>query len=163
MLNATELIVPERFDILAKVLFARHRVLQTKCLFFELLYREHINVFNGGWEYPGTKTSTNEFVRSFGQLIESIKKEGFQSGCEVPINSHNLPINGAHRIAACYVLGIPVPINTKTHYSTKSPRYNYAFFRTHRMHVSTGLNQVFSDRMALEFCKIHKDTRIITM
>jgi hypothetical protein len=143
-------LIPERFDIVAKYLYAKYQDLGVQTDFHKQLYDEHIRVFNGGWEHPGTKNTVADFRYCFDELLKSLKVHGFDSTVSVvPIARNGIPWNGAHRIAACIWLGIEP--QTRIVHDRDGPSYDSQFFATHRLHVPHGLKSEFSTVMALYY------------
>jgi len=153
------LISSNRFDLMAKYLYIKHYNVRNKVLFFTELYKNHIITFNNCWEYPGTKTSIEDFIESFDKIIESIKSSGFIEEYAIPIGLNNTIINGAHRLMTSYFYkkNIHIKIENKTACSL----YNYDFFLNRKDFQS--LDIVYSDSMALEYIKINKNTRIMVV
>ena len=155
------LIRPERFDLLAKIVYCKYHKFKIRTYWHVNLYKQHILVFNGGWEYPGTKKHVDQFILYFNKLIESIKNTGFdQQKSVVQVAKNGVIINGSHRVAICYVYdkNLTVSINMNKQNSTI---YDYNFFRTHKLNIPIGLTEKWSDPMALEYCKIIQETKMI--
>lgn len=162
ILNPINFIVPERFDILAKVIYARYKLMGINSDWATELYKTHIKVFNNGVEIGGSKKTVNDFVTEFNKIIESLKTKGFTNSHEVvPIGNDNIIINGAHRIGIAVALGLNIRCNIQP--AIKATVYDYNFFRTRDRYVSTGLLDIYCNPMALEYCKIHHNTRIVTV
>ena len=116
-INVDSLCLRDRTDIVVKYMYAAQK-LNCAPEFLDgydvdELYRKHIHIRTGGKE-PGDelrKGSLQDFVNQFDRLIESFKNQRFVKGNEVPFSrSNNLPINGAHRMAAALALGCDIPI-----------------------------------------------------
>lgn len=153
-----QLIQCYRFDLMAKLIYAKHRHIVTTTKWYSELYNAHIMVFNGGWEHPGTKkTKIEHFEPEFNKLLDSVSKIN-KNTTAVPIGSNNILVNGAHRIISCYVNNIPVNIFIVQNPGTV---YNYLFFRNYKIHVKTGLLPKYTDPMALEYAKNKKNTHLI--
>lgn len=158
MENALSLITPQRFDLMAKVIYARYRTLGLKTKYHEQLYRTHIKVFNNGLEEA--KRNVDDFVRVFDQLIDSIQRDGFKASGVVPVGNGNVCINGAHRISTCTVLGVPIHVLRQP---KKADVYDATWFLRRKKFLSTGLPGHYADRMALEYCRLKPEVRIITV
>ena len=84
------LIKPERFDLMAKLLYIKNRINNINSPFFIDLYKSHIITFNKAWEHPGTKKNIDDFIKHFNKLINSIKKKGYDSRYPIEIDkNHN--------------------------------------------------------------------------
>lgn len=140
-----------RFDIASKVIFAKHLIKNTKTTFPRETYLENLKVWNNFIEKKPPKNSPGEFISSFKETINSIKEDGFLPGNEIPL-LHGSPINGAHRVAAL------IALNKKAHtrvgdISEGQYLCDYEYFKNKSDFVSGGLNQLYMDEMALEFCR----------
>ena len=166
----TELITPERFDLGAKILYAKYRINGIKTTWHVKLYEQHILVFNGGWEYPGTKTKLCQFTEVFNNMIDHFTDE--KAG-KISVGKNGVIINGAHRVSIAFVKGVSLVLEFKDY---KGCEYNYNFFadrlrygmapRTPKVNqesILPSLDRIYSDEIALEFCRICPSLRIITL
>lgn len=145
-----QFLTPERFDLLAKYIYTKYHDLGIQTNFHQELYDEHIRVFNGGWEFPGTKNTIADFRYTFDELIKSLKVHGFDDNVSVvPLGNNGILFNGAHRVAACLWLGLN--IKTRTLRDRAAPCYDWKFFRTYQLHVPQGLRAELCDTMALQY------------
>lgn len=145
-----------RFDFMAKLLYIKYYNFN-KIEYFKTLYEKHILTFNGGWEYPGTKTNIKQFLKCFDDLIDRIKKNGFDKKYPIPIGNNNVIINGAHRLLICYMLKIE-PIINIIDSEIGCCNYNYQFF-LNRKGDKPKLERKYADTMALEYIKHNKNIR----
>lgn len=146
------LITPQRFDLLAKVIYARFHVLGLETKYHEQLYRVHIKVFNNGVEHDNGKKTVDDFVRAFDATIASMQQHGFKDEFAVPVGNDNVCINGAHRISTCVVLGVPVKL---VRHAKRADVYDANWFLRRKKFLTTGLPRSYADRMALEYCRLH--------
>lgn len=150
-------LIPERFDLLAKYIYVKYQDLGVETSFHRNLYDEHIRVFNGGWEFPGTKTTIDEFRYTFDELIKSLKIHGFDTTVSViPIGKNGIPYNGAHRIAAC--IWFQLEVKTRLLKNRPGSVYDWQFFQTYQLHVPHGLRTEFTDVMALQYALLKSDS-----
>lgn len=160
-----------RFDIFAKYIYVKYNEMNIQSDWHVQLYKQHILVFNGGTErYKNTeeKKSVDEFVFVFNEIIKSIKKYGFDDKIStIPIGKYHgnqkhefILLNGSHRLATCLFFD-KLPNFQKT--LRFAPKYDYQFFQTYKQHVSTGLTIEYTDPMALEFCRLHPDSKIVVL
>jgi len=164
MNNIYEVNFIHRFDLMAKILYVKYRNIN----FFKQLYKNNIETFNGGWEYPGTKINVDEFIKEFDNLIESFRKSKFLEKHSIPLGTNKVIQNGAHRFAISYVYKInPIFTNIKM---TGNINYNHLFFKDRkpkqeswRPKILSGMDQKYMDRMALEFCFNVKNFKIICL
>lgn len=137
-------------------------------IFSNNLYKNNIETFNGGWEYPGTKINVDEFIKEFDKLIESFRKFKFVEKHSIPLGTNKVIQNGAHRLAISYVDKInPIFRNIKM---TGNINYNHLFFKDRnpkqelgRPKILSGMDNKYMDRMALEFCFNVKNFKIICL
>lgn len=159
-----ELIRPERFDLMAKYLYIKNYLNKNPSSFFIDLYKSHINTFNKAWEYPGTKKNIDEFILSFNNLIESIKKNGYDNKSIIEIDSNNILINGAHRLMICYFLNINPNIKKKNKKNYNS-NHNYDFFLNRNNYwrrdneIYENMPIIYTDTIALEYLKIKNNVK----
>ncbi|HFQ5395552.1 TPA: hypothetical protein ACGUP1_004377 [Vibrio vulnificus] len=105
----------KRVDILVKIRLIESYVAEDLELFnyYEDLYLRTIGLFtDGSFIEPGdsNKKSKSDYVSNFLSLYESIKSNGFNFSDGVIPFSHGIPLDGAHRIAVAYVIGLQLPI-----------------------------------------------------
>ena len=140
---AKKLITNERVDIFIKYLYALSIINEDNNTFLESLYCEHIKAFNHFVEADSTgKVGKESFVSNFKNIIESIKRNGFDSNYCIPVSENLIPLDGAHRIAAAAALNLDV---TVVNLELKDEKYNIDFFR------SRGLNESLLDYITTQF------------
>lgn len=115
-----QLIDELRYDIVVKYLYFKHLLGERPNIdpfYYETLYKEHIerrtngierNFYGQQGEEWVNKRTVWDYFKYAKRLLESLKKDGFKEEFAVPIGNNNLPLNGAHRIAACAALNIPL-------------------------------------------------------
>tara|TARA_Y100000593_G_scaffold83418_1_gene157148 strand:+ start:1260 stop:3245 length:1986 start_codon:yes stop_codon:yes gene_type:complete len=148
---AAYLLNSKRFDIAAKLIYAKSYLKDAPDDFAKELYLQHLKVWNNFYEKSPEKRGSESFLRSFNDLLSSIKNKGFHDSGRIPV-INNSAINGAHRIAACIALNK----NLKTYKADPSEgQYfcNYEYFKEKKDFVITGLEEIYLDEMALEFCR----------
>jgi len=156
-----------RFDLMAKLLYIKNFEKNIHSIFYEKLYKEHINTFNKNWEYPGTKVKIEDFIESFNNLITSIKKRGFDKNFPIEVgNLNNTLKNGAHRLMISYYFNLKPDIKN---YKLNCSTYNYDFFLNRNNYwrrdneIYSNLSVKYADRMALEYVKIKKNIRCMIL
>lgn len=148
------LICAERFDLLAKYVYALFWKNNIESKWGENLYCNHIYAFNKYKEEDGSKKEgKHSFLDSFNILLNSIETEGFNNDISVvPISPDNILIDGAHRTAACLAYGKQLKcLQLKAHSSLK---YDYSYF------LNKGMDIKYADYVAFQYCKIVKNTYI---
>ena len=155
-LDAMQLMLnSNRFDVLLKYLFLSIKEQKLEIEWFNKLYKEQINILSGGSyaEGDGTKNNIEDFIVSFEKLINNVKKNGFDSNISIlPINNNNIPIDGAHRLAAAAlcqqkITTVKLPLNTLP--------YNYSLFLDNKFPVE------YADRAAIEYCKLNPKAHLV--
>jgi len=151
-----------RFDIAAKTLYGRHYLKNVEGSFGEELYLQHLRVWNNLIEKEPNKKGCQDFLNSYKTLLDNINKNGFQEEVsKVPIHNSS-PLNGAHRIASCIVLDKEIS-TYEGELIEGQPVCDYKYLKYKRNFVSSGLDELFLDEMALEFCRIKDNVYTITL
>jgi len=143
-----------RFDVPAKVIYARHRHWQVNSNWPVQVYDEHIRAFNGYDERDGTgKKGLKMFLNAFNAVIDSVRTRGFDPDTSViPVSLQGELLEGAHRLAACLVYNKQI---STVKFDFKPWIYDYRFF------LSRGLSPETADAIALEFCRLKKNTHLV--
>lgn len=153
-INAIKFLNAKRFDIPAKLAFARICQMTYDTTFGEELYREHISVFNGFYE-TDEKFGFETFVKDFISILQSIAQGGFSEQTSlVPIDATSTIIDGAHRTAAC------IYYNKFMHVlrcDKLAPIYDYEWFQ------KRGLSVDACDAIALEYIRWSPNCVIVTI
>tara|TARA_B100000214_G_C23969820_1_gene629512 strand:+ start:1059 stop:3062 length:2004 start_codon:yes stop_codon:yes gene_type:complete len=160
--NALHLLNKNRFDIAAKTMYAKAYVEKININFYEELYLAHLKVWNNFYELSPPKSKKEDFIKSFKETIESIYEKGFDNKIsKIPVMNGSA-INGAHRIAAAIVLNKDLEtIETNSGEGQYNASFNY--FKNKSNFVPGGLDQVYLDEMALEYCRRKQNMYTITL
>jgi len=154
-IKAKELIVPERIDLIAKIKYIENRDRGLSSSFINEMYDRHIEAFTlGTYTEAGNslKNSIDRYRKVFDQLIDRIKREGFDEKVSVvPVGRNNVILDGAHRtaIAAYYNLDIPI-----IRFDGITANYDSKNFQ-HRL-----LDESYLDYMVTEYCKLKDNVYI---
>ena len=103
---------PDRFDIVAKYIYAKYREKKFDSDWGERLYSEHLRVWNKFQEkFPRDdirhkvefqKEGLQEYKKSFHEILDSVKSGIFDSKrSPVKVLNDFRLLNGAHRVASC--------------------------------------------------------------
>ena len=158
---------PCRFDLIAKYLYVKSKDKNLNTDFYKELYHKHFITFNGCKELPDitrgekgiTKNNIDDFINSFDNLIENIKKNGFDERFPIPIGNNGVIINGAHRLVTSYYYNIiPKTININEDGNTG---YNYRFFLNRTSNPY--LEGKYADTMALEYINHNPNVRTMVI
>lgn len=147
------LVVPQRADITAKYIYAKHRSWGVKCQFGEQLYYRHLQLWNGFWEFDPPKRSFEDYLNAFNSLLDSVKSNGFNPSYPIPMGSGGVICNGAHRLTACLLYNKQISIEP----CPWTCDYGFDFFR------NCGLETKYLDAMALQYCELKPNSFIIVV
>lgn len=151
LLNAEELILPERIDLMAKLIYIEAKEKSMELSDAIELYTKHIETFScGTFIEPGsdTKKSIEIYIKEFDNLIDSIKVKGFDEQTSlVPIGKDNILIDGAHRcaISAFYKKKLSV-----VKFEKLERNFDTYYFK------DRGLNEKYLDLMSLKYVQNKK-------
>lgn len=148
-----QLVVPQRADIMAKYIYAKHREWDTNCLFGERIYYSHLQCWNGFYEDEPPKNTFADYLNAFNSLLDSVKTVGFDSSHPIPVGRYGVISNGAHRVTASLLYGKEV----STFPLVDERDYGFGFFE------KLGLEPKYIDAMALQYCELKPNTHIIAM
>ena len=149
--NAQTLIVPGRFDLIAKINYIKAYDTGVGLKWAEELYRKHIEAFSQGRE-PGNdeKNSIDAYVKVFNQLISDIKTNGFSENISViPVGAKNEIMDGAHRVSIAAYFNLKLPI---IRFENLHANNNYEFFENQL------LDHKYLDCMAYEYVKLDENS-----
>mgnify|MGYP006197623359 CR=1 FL=1 len=153
--NAIDMLCTERFDIIAKIIYIKYSNRNLKNNFSEILYLNHIKALNNFVEYDRSgKIGKEEFVKTFTNLIHSVEERGFDKSFILPINQSRIILDAAHRTSIAIVKNVFLKTIT-LEYNVESFKFDYLFFR------KRGMKEIDLDFMALEYCLLKSDTRIV--
>lgn len=158
-----QLLSPYRFDVAAKVLYARHKEKGVDSSWGKFVYEHHLDVWGGFTEKFPPKNSVEDFHQSFEDVLKNMKMFGFNEELSyIPVTNNKMLLNGAHRTAAAILYNKPVvckisdlskgQINCSSHY-----------FKNKKDIVKTGLNETVGDSIALEYTRLKKTTYMMTL
>lgn len=154
--EAKELIVPERLDLIAKLKYIEHRENGHSLDFVKALYKAHIEAFsNGSFTEPGndSKNSINKYLNTFNNLIDNIKQNGMDYNISViPVGKNNVILDGAHRVAIAAYFNLKVPIKR---FENLSVNFGVEFFRNQL------LDEKYIDYLVAEYCKFKDNLYLI--
>jgi len=114
IINARDLIVPERLDLMSKKKWIEAYKSNNITQFHEDLYYEDIKVMTNSMfvEFNNIeKNSFDKYKASFINTYENIKKYGFDNMYAIPVGENNAILDGAHRLSCAIAENIQIPIN----------------------------------------------------
>ncbi|MGA4516239.1 hypothetical protein ACPA0F_03060 [Solibacillus silvestris] len=155
-IDAKELIVPERIDLIAKIKYIEYREKGSIPNYIKELYTAHIEAFsNGSYTEPGndSKNTINKYFNVFNNLIDNIKQSGVDNEISViPVGKNNVILDGAHRVAIAAYFNYKVPI---IRFESLYANYGVEFFRNRLLH------QKHIDHLIIEYCKLKGNLNFI--
>ena len=123
--------------------------------FIKELYIAHIEAFSQGlFIEPGNpnKVTIDDYLDTFNNLIDTIKKNGFDlQKSIVPVGKNNIILDGAHRTAIAIYFNIKLPI---VRFENLEVNFNSNFFKQRL------LLDKYVDYLVYEFCKFKNNTYI---
>ncbi len=141
---AQSLLCPTRFDLWAKLFYARNR--KSNPGLARDVYSAHILAFNPDQREPGRddKSSVDDFIAVFDALIDEFERNEFDADRSViPVDENGVILDGAHRVAALAHSGKQVTIARFSGVRAVCD-FDEAYFR------NRGLAQRYCDIIALE-------------
>jgi FkbM family methyltransferase len=154
VVSAQQLIKPQRFDLLIKLIYGRSLIERWNTGWPETLYCEHIAAFNG-FKEDASKIGKDAFVKDFTSLVLDIQLNGYSADQSIiPSDDKGIILDGAHRTAACALLNQSVRVLRTP---KAAPVYNSSWF------TSRGLSSGASDAAALEYISWSPNCRFITI
>lgn len=151
-INPNSLITNSRLDICSKIPLARAWALNRDEKWGRELYLNYLLRIepSSGFSQDESKYSLKDYYKSYRELFESIKNNGFDESRPLPHGKYGI-VNGSHRVAITSVLNQNVSI---THTNDLDHNYDFNFLN------KIGLNDIYKDAMISEFLQIHKNIRI---
>ena len=146
------LINSKRIDIIAKLKYIENIDKQLNCKFYYTLYKRHIDAFTNGtfieWGNE-EKNSINKYVKTFDELIKSIKKGGFDDSISlVPVGNDNVILDGAHRTSVAIYYNKPLKVITL---KNRTVDFDVNYFEKKL------LSKKYIDYLMTEYCKLKDD------
>lgn len=151
-IDAKELLVANRIDLIAKLKYIENREKKLNNDFIIELYKRHLEAFsNGSFVEPGKeeKNSFEKYCEEFDNIIDNIKDNGFNSEISlVPVGDDNTILDGAHRVASCIYFNKKIKVIKFKNITLKC---DLNFFK------SRLLDEEFLDYLMLEYAKYKND------
>lgn len=156
---AEQLFVASRIDLAAKLIWLQAYDTGVNVEFARELYAAHIRTITGETFVEGDKVkeknSLQKFEEVFEKLLTDIREGGFDESISViPVGSRNTILDGAHRVAIAYYLGLDIPI---TRVSNVNVDINAHWF------ANLYLDEKYVDYMVSRYCREKKDVYAICL
>lgn len=152
-IQARELLVSNRIDLIVKYKFVEAYDRGINVPFLQQLYYTHLEAFTDGkFIEPGkegSKRSFQDYLEVFEELITSIKCSGVRKEISViPVGRNNVILNGSHRVAIAMYYNLTVPI---VRYDDIEAKYDYAYFKRKLLEKS------YLDYMITEYIRLKEN------
>ena len=154
--GAQSLITASRLDVFSKVDFVQTYLNGYQSSWAKSIYRGFLSASrpDGKFDENGSKFSLEDYERDFIQLIESCKKNGYQSSISrIPITKNGI-VNGAHRLAAALCLNLEVSTEAV---DEEDQIYDYRFMNR------IGLSSIYRQQMAWNLVSRRQDSRVFLL
>lgn len=148
-----DLVVPQRADIAAKYIYAKHRSWGVDCSFGKQLYYRHLQAWNGFSELDPPKRCFEDYFDAFNSLLDSIEARGFDHSYPVPLGKGGVICNGAHRLTSCLLYQKKVFVQPCPYECD----FGFEFFQ------ALGLETKYLDAMALQYCELKPNSYVIVI
>lgn len=147
---AHSLLMFDRIDILAKLLYIQSFAADYKTDYYRSLYAAHIEAFSRGTyverDQEETKNSLELYIDLFHKLYQSIKTNGFDRKTSVvPVGANNVILDGAHRVSCAALLNIEIPI---IRFPSIQLHCGFHFFEERLLRID------YLDFLAYQYCRI---------
>lgn len=156
-LKAQSLITASRLDIVGKIPLGRALAKQQRNDWARRLFRECLLQMrpSGRFDENGDKSTLLDYEWQYEKLLKSLRSSGFDEQISrVPLAKDGSLLNGAHRIAACTLLGLDVTVER----SNRAPEvYDWKFFR------NAGMPGIYLDELAYLFAQNVGTTRALVV
>jgi hypothetical protein len=157
-IDPIELLTTNRFDVIIKYLYAKSYLNNYKSNYYLDMYREHLRLWNNFIEYDNKNKRGFEFFKNtFENLIDDININGFnQNESVIPVMNKNI-LNGSHRLASALISNKNVFTTPGLNGRDGQLDCGWRFFK------GLGFSESYSDRVALEYALLKKNTHVITI
>jgi hypothetical protein len=154
-----------RFDVCAKLIYAKFRELGYNSKWGEEIYKSLIKVWNNFDELcDSTKKGEDVFINRFNGILDSIKNNKFIKNYPIIVDENYLMVNGSHRLASSIYYGINCFYRISKNAGREGQwQCDSEYFRTKCNFVPEGLKEKYLDAMAIEYSFWKKNTFIAVL
>jgi|LakMenE01Jun11ns_1017448.scaffolds.fasta_scaffold9957867_3 hypothetical protein len=155
-MSAQSLITASRLDVFSKIDFVQTYLDGFQTSWAKSIYRGFLSASrpDGKFDENGSKFSLEDYERDFIQLIESCKKNGYQSSISRIPTTKNGIVNGAHRLAVALCLNLEVSTEAV---DEEDQIYDYRFMNR------IGLSSNYRQQMAWNLVSRRQDSRVFLL
>jgi GR25 family glycosyltransferase involved in LPS biosynthesis len=151
------------FAVLAKYIYGLLLLNKRDTSYGEGLCDDLLEVWND-CQYGNEKQGIEEYKSSFKDFLLSVQKEGLnpqrsKARLANPTSGYRL-VNGGYRTAACILFNRPTPSEEGR---KRQQNVDYKYFRNKKDFKEGALDTKYCDSLALEYCKIERNTFIATI
>lgn len=150
---ARDLLTPERLDLAAKALYARHRRLGVRSEWASRAYEAHLRCISGLREEDGSgKHGLQGYLAAFREVLDAVAGGGLDPRRSlVPIGRDHVIIDGAHRVAASLAYDRAVEC---LELDWAANAYGQRFF------TERGLPEAVLDALAVEYARLKPNAHV---
>ncbi len=152
-ISPIDLVVRQRADIMAKYIYAKHRMWGTSCEFGTMLYFRHLDVWNNFYEDDPPKRNFTDYFNAFNSLLDSMDLNGFDPMYPVPLDHGGVICNGAHRLTACLLYNKKVVVKR----CSDIRDYGFNFFQNLKLETK------YLNAMALQYCELKPNCHVMVI
>lgn len=152
------LMTSRRFDLMAKYIYAKCYDIGVKSYWPTEIYLAHLGVWVDWQDGLSQKYGPESFLTAFNAVLDSVKKDGFDCDRAPIAYGDGDILDGAHRVTSCLLYGYDVKCRVVSHRRARATSF---FFRDFKRFCSSGLGTPYLDAMALQYCYLKQNTRIV--
>ena len=133
---------PDRFDLMAKLVYGEAYLTRRARGWQAHLYREHIRAFNNFDERDGSgKQGAEAFFAEFHKVLDSPTSD-VDSLNVIPVTTRGMILDGSHRLVRAHLRNEPLNL---VYFEPRSSSYDYRFF------IERGLQSDVADEIAFQY------------
>ena len=146
-----------RIDVVIKIIYAEYFLGYTKTKLNKIIYYLHLKRWNNFKAKDNNKSSYQDYITTFHNVLNSIK-DGFDSSTSlIPIDYENNIIDGSHRLGSAIVLKKKIDV---IKFETKAPKFTLkrlnSFFHMNK-------NDYLLDYILINYVKYNRDLRFFVL
>ncbi|MFA6527020.1 MAG: hypothetical protein WCT20_01200 [Candidatus Babeliales bacterium] len=152
------LMTSRRFDLMAKYIYAKAYDEGVKSHWPTEIYLAHLGAWVDWQDGLSHKYGQESFLKAFNSVLDSVKNDGYNPDrAPIPFGDGDI-LDGAHRVTSCLLYGYDVKCCVVSHRRARATSF---FFRDFKRYYRKGLDAVYLDAMALQYCYLNKNARMV--
>lgn len=155
-MNPLDLLCRDRFDIMAKYIYARYYLGSYQTQWHQRLYQSHLEKWTQCYNTDPLKIGYQDFETAFQKVIQNLQRNAFDENFTIHVNNAGHAWDGAHRIGTGIALQLPVKVKIYDGYA-KADMSPSKFKNQYK------LEEHFIDHMVYEYAKLKENTFIVTL